>query len=371
MKDRFSRSIKQIYIKVGTRSMSTDQSKGKGSVLVSEAIQRNLEASNYYEALQLCKAVGSRLTAQKKIPELIDFLESVILPFSKAEKASCVEDLAKMFTNALLVGPAPMDSATLQKVKTVFGNLKPSQHYAPDRQQFLNHLITWSKHVVPEYSRGSPALHQCIAEIYALEENGAAAIRHFQLCQNGSQFGEYLAQYQQKYGIQSEADLTIAQAVLQRLCMDEKDVASDLFDSYVKHHPKWASSGNIPPFSSPLLNFIYLLLTAISKRRLNLFTALVEAYKPSIDRDPMFSEYLEKIAHINFTSCPKSSRLPNFLDNVLNSIFNDGELENDSNFTPKAGNSTQNDRATGSTAPSQYGNGAAAAERIMADEDLD
>ncbi|CDW54173.1 Golgi to ER traffic protein 4 homolog [Trichuris trichiura] len=348
--------------------MSTDQLKGKSLVRGSEAIQKHLQASNYYEALQLCRAIGSRLTAQKKIVELLDFLEGVILTFAEAGKASSVDDLAKMFTNALLVGPSPLDSSSLEKIKTVFSALKPRRNYTPDREQFLNHLIAWSKQVLPKYTRGSPALHLCIAEVYALEDNGTAALRHFQLSQNGPRYGEYLALHQDRYGIQSEADLTIAQAVLQRLCMDEKDVAIELFDSYMLHHPKLASVENEPPLSTPLLNFIHLLLRAIVHNRLNLFTALVEAYKPSIDRDPIFNEYLEKIAQINFASCPLSSRLPRFLDNVLNSILTDGELEND--FPPKPSNSRQNDQATGSASASQNGATSTSAT-VMTDEDLD
>ena len=63
-------------------------------------------------------------------------------------------------------------------------------------------------------------------------------------------------------GYPSEVDLFLAQAVLQYLCLQKKVAAHDVFQKYTTQHPNIKKQKG-PPFFLPLLNFLWLLLSAI------------------------------------------------------------------------------------------------------------
>ena len=69
-----------------------------------------------------------------------------------------------------------------------------------------------------------------------------------------------LVEFHQRRGFNSELDLFIAQTVLQYLCLKKLIEAANVFRTYTKSHPNIKCD---PPFSHPLLNFLWLLLVSI------------------------------------------------------------------------------------------------------------
>ncbi|RXG61237.1 Golgi to ER traffic protein 4-like protein A [Armadillidium vulgare] len=67
-------------------------------------------------------------------------------------------------------------------------------------------------------------------------------------------------------GYPSEVDLFLAQAVFQYLCLQKKVEASDAFQTYTAKHPTIKDQRG-PPFLLPLLNFLWLLLSAVERGR--------------------------------------------------------------------------------------------------------
>jgi len=61
-------------------------------------------------------------------------------------------------------------------------------------------------------------------------------------------------------GYANEVDLFIAQAVLQYLCLRNKNTATAAFNTYTTQHPNIKTG---PPYLLPLLNFLWFLLKAI------------------------------------------------------------------------------------------------------------
>ena len=61
-------------------------------------------------------------------------------------------------------------------------------------------------------------------------------------------------------GFNTELDLFITQTVLQYLCLKKVLEAATAFRAYTKHHPNIKTE---PPFSHPLLNFLWLLIISI------------------------------------------------------------------------------------------------------------
>lgn len=146
---------------------------------------------------------------------------------------------------------------------------------------------------------GHPLMHKVIAQLMWDEGNLEQARHHFLLSKDGNGCGKMLIQLSQSKGLPRETDLFIAQVVLQQLCLKEIQSAMETFQTYTKYHPKIARTD--PPFIMPLLNFVFFLLKIIeSKNKLAIFKKLCELYKPSLDRDPSYEKYLEKIGVIFF-----------------------------------------------------------------------
>lgn len=104
---------------------------------------------------------------------------------------------------------------------------------------------------------------QNIAQIYWNEKNYAQARYHYLHSRDGNGCAKLLIELQVAQGFGCEADLFIAQAVLQFLCLSNKSTASQTFSSYTKEHPNIKKSG--PPYLLPLLNFVWFLLQAIER----------------------------------------------------------------------------------------------------------
>ncbi|XP_010767877.1 Golgi to ER traffic protein 4 homolog [Notothenia coriiceps] len=88
------------------------------------------------------------------------------------------------------------------------------------------------------------------------------------------------------------------------LCLKNKSGASVVFSTYTEKHPSIEKG---PPFVQPLLNFIWFLLLAVDGGKLTVFTVLCEQYQPSLKRDPMYNEYLDRIGQVFFGVPPKQS----------------------------------------------------------------
>lgn len=134
-----------------------------------------------------------------------------------------------------------------------------------------------------------------------------------------------LVEYSTARGFRSEVDMFVAQAVLQFLCLKNKNSALVVFTTYTQKHP---SIEDGPPFVQPLLNFIWFLLLAVDGGKLAVFTVLCEQYQPSLRRDPMYNEYLDRIGQLFFGVPPKqTSSYGGLLGNLLSSLMGSSEQE--------------------------------------------
>lgn len=163
-------------------------------------------------------------------------------------------------------------------------------------------------------------MHKLIAQLMWTEGNLEQARHHFLLSRDGVGCGQMLIQLSQTKGFPSEVDLFIAQVVLQQLCLKEKTSALQTFETYTKYHPKIACTE--PPFILPLLNFIYFLLKSIETGKLAMFKTLCELYKASLERDPSYDKYLQKIGVIFFGAPPSPTRAGGGIFNdLINQLF--------------------------------------------------
>lgn len=164
-------------------------------------------------------------------------------------------------------------------------------------------------------------MHKVIAQLMWNEGNLEQARHHFLLSKDGSGCGQMLIELSQTKGLPKEIDLFIVQVVLQQLCLKEIASAMETFQTYTKYHPKISRTD--PPFIMPLLNFVFFLLKIIESRKLAIFKQLCELYKPSLDRDPSYEKYLEKIGILFFGAPqpPQRSRGGGIFGDLINQLF--------------------------------------------------
>ncbi|MCL4143283.1 UNVERIFIED_CONTAM: hypothetical protein GTU68_022241, partial [Idotea baltica] len=203
-------------------------------------------------------------------------------------------------------------------------------YFTPERHQYLVKAIRWSSGEL--FTLGHPKLHQNLAKILWKEKNYTCARYHYIRSGDGSGCGTMLVELHLLRGYPSEVDLFLAQAVFQYLCLQKKVEASDVFETYTQKHPTIKEQKG-PPFLLPLINFLWLLLSAIESGKVAQFTVLCEQYRPSLKRDPMYVEYLDKIGQVFFNlPPPRRQQTPaglfgNLLQGLLGGLDEDSDEE--------------------------------------------
>lgn len=189
--------------------------------------------------------------------------------------------------------------------------------------------VKWSSEI-SNNKMGHPLMHKVIAQLMWNEGNLEQARHHFLLSKDGNGCGQMLIELSQRKGYPNEIDLFVAQVVLQQLCLKEISSAVETFQTYTKYHPKICRTD--PPFIMPLLNFVFFLLKIIeSSRKLAIFKKLCELYKPSLDRDPSYEKYLEKIGVLFFGAPQQPQRRAGggIFGDLINQLFQGLEDDED------------------------------------------
>ncbi|CAH1982092.1 unnamed protein product [Acanthoscelides obtectus] len=336
---------------------ATAQVRGISRVL--EKLEKSVKDGNFYEAHQMYRTLYFRYLGQKKYKELKDMLYNGALLFLEHDQQLSGADLAILLVDVLEKSEENDYVTWASKLSKVFGRLSS---LTPERDTFLAHAIRWSS---KGSTHGHPVFHRSIALVYWEEKNYAQARHHFIYSQDGKSCAKLLIEFHMKQGFKGEADLFIAQAVLQYLCLKNKNTANQTFTSYTEQHPRIRRTS--PPYLFPLLNFIWFLLKAIESQKLQTFAVLCEQYEPSIKRDPCYIQYLDKIGQIFFgLQPPRQERSGGLFGNIFESFL--GSLEDDSDDEPVHQQRSTASHQTPSTSTSSR---QSATERLVENQDLD
>ncbi|XP_069685148.1 Golgi to ER traffic protein 4 homolog [Periplaneta americana] len=303
-------------------------------------LESSINAGNYYEAHQMYRTLYFRYLGQKKYGELLDLLYDGAILLLKHDQQTSGADLAILLVDVLIKSEASTSEELFSKLSRLFGMISSD---VPERETFLANALQWSIKGSQQFKSGHPQLHQSIAQIFWKEKNYTLARYHFLHSTDGSGCATMLVELHRQRGYSSEVDLFIAQAVLQYLCLHNKTSAKDVFDSYTTQHPNIKKTG--PPYILPLLNFIWFLLKVVESGKLAAFTVLCREYQTSIERDPCYIDYLDKIAQIFFGVPPPRPRNQGLFGNLLQSFLSgldDSDSEDESQSShPRASTSRQ------------------------------
>ncbi|KAK2161508.1 hypothetical protein LSH36_115g04000 [Paralvinella palmiformis] len=280
---------------------------GRGVQRVLVKLERSIQEGNYYEAHQMYRTLYFRYNAQKRYTEAADLLYTGALTLLNAGQQQSGVDLAMLFIDTLEKAADSVSEDSIKKVCKLHELVDPD---IQERANLVTAAIKWSRKGAREMLSGHPSLHQQLAVTLWHEKNYSQARYHFLNSSDGEGCAAMLIEYHVTLGYPSEVDLFITQAVLQYLCHRNKPTAERCLNCYTKQHPQVEPG---PPYYRPLLNFLWLLLLAVEGGKVAVFTILCEQYQPSLQRDPTYNEYLDKIGQLFFglppPAKPQSSRL--------------------------------------------------------------
>ncbi|KAB7505614.1 Golgi to ER traffic protein 4-like protein [Armadillidium nasatum] len=264
----------------------------RGIARVLAKLKASIDDGKFYEAHQMYRTLYFRYLGQKKYQEVLQLLyEGASLLLAHDQQTSGA-DLALLMLDVLEKSNSVPNEENISKIAKLFELLSCS---TPERHQYLVKAVKWSAGEL--FNLGHPKLHENLARILWKEKNYACARYHYIRSCDGSGCATMLVELHLLRGYPSEVDLFLAQAVFQYLCLQKKVEASDAFQTYTAKHPTIKDQRG-PPFLLPLLNFLWLLLSAVESGKVTQFTILCEQYRPTLKRDPMYVEYLDKIGNL-------------------------------------------------------------------------
>ncbi|XP_039732318.1 Golgi to ER traffic protein 4 homolog [Pteropus medius] len=262
-------------------------------------LRASVEKGDYYEAHQMYRTLFFRYTSQSRHAEARELMCSGALLFFGHGQQNSAADLSMLVLESLEKAEVEVADELLENLAKLFSLMDPS---SPERVAFVSRALKWSSGGSGKL--GHPRLHQLLALTLWKEQNYCESRYHFLHSADGEGCANMLVEYSTSRGFRSEVDMFVAQAVLQFLCLKNKSSASVVFTTYTQKHPSIEGG---PPFVQPLLNFLWFLLLAVDGGKLTVFTVLCEQYQPSLRRDPMYNEYLDRIGQLFFGVTPKQT----------------------------------------------------------------
>ncbi|KXJ14956.1 Golgi to ER traffic protein 4 homolog [Exaiptasia diaphana] len=295
--------------------------RGSGAQRVLQKLNKSIEEGNYYESHQMIRTLYFRYMSQKKYKDAIELVYNGACLFLKHNQAGSGNDLAMLMIDCFTESNQGIDDDKLQKIKSIFELYNAVD--VSDRQEFAMKALGWTKKVDPTQKYGNTELHHVFAKTYWQEKHYSESRYHFLYAHDGLQCAKMLIEFATTRGYPGEQDLFITQTVLQFLCLPNATTASIVFFEYTNLHPDF--TGKKPPFPKPLLNFVWLLLLAIQRQKpIDLFTVLCEKYQPTLDRDPCYKTYLDRIAQLFFgLPPPKPTGMQGLMGDLMQSLFGD------------------------------------------------
>ncbi|XP_064478940.1 Golgi to ER traffic protein 4 homolog [Ornithodoros turicata] len=263
-----------------------------GTVRVLNKLHASIDAGNYYEAHQMYRTIYFRYLNQKRYNDLKELLYDGALKLLTLKECNSGADIANLLVDVLSKSETKPNDEEIEHLGTLHALLNAS---SPERTAFLVKALEWSSDA--SHPRGHPLLHRFVALTLWKEKNYAESRYHFIHSTDGDSCAAMLVEFQTSKGYSSEIDLFIAQTVFQYLCLRKASTATVVFYAYTQKHPSVHTG---PPFFLPLLNFIWFLLLAVETRKLAIFTVLCEQYQQTINRDPSYPQYLDKIGQLFF-----------------------------------------------------------------------
>ena len=254
-------------------------------------LEASLQDGDFYSALQMYKTLLSRSSANeyKGAAKLAE--EGSVKLLNKGFSKAATE-LARQLVEFLVESKIPV-SDMLISIITNISNAYPQEVDAMnDKLLLLSDSVDWSKKC-GAYPRGEPKLHGLRARACLSVGEFGKASNHFLFSDSPDEFAKFLVALG-KRGFNSEKDMFILRVVLQTLALENVKSANETLAAWKTHHAKDGNSND-----TPAVHLCDFLIQSAQRGpgAVQLFTLLENRYKPTLQRDPSFNNYMKLIGH--------------------------------------------------------------------------
>ncbi|KAL8418285.1 hypothetical protein RB594_001771 [Gaeumannomyces avenae] len=295
-------------------------------------LQQRITEGQFYEAQQQTRVVAARYTKASNWSAATDILYNVSQSLLKAGQGGSGGDLSVLLVDVFKQAELVPDAVNKGKLLACL-RLFPSEE--PTRKKFIGEMIAWSSKF-GEFPAGDPELHHVAGSLYAEEHETYDAERHLVLGTKDSP--EILARMEYEWYKEDESHTApqyAARAVLPYLLVGNLRAANACYRAFtsrlsadnqglgVQDVSSSGGGGDLRVLPSlPLLNFLGLLLLAITKGSPDSFRQLATKYAPHFAESPAWAEPLEIVAEMYFgIARPRQS---NPLLDMMGSLFSGG-----------------------------------------------
>ncbi|KAE9413127.1 hypothetical protein Angca_007878 [Angiostrongylus cantonensis] len=318
----------------------------KPSLLEKKALDC-LYKAEYYEAHQIYRTMYFRMILKEQFIDLLDLMYSGSKKLADVKEVLSAIDLAELYAETLLKAKCEASEKIYLQIFSIVGQFcNPSLPMpTPNAQnKFISTCVMWSQAIANkrrERKHGLSELHHVIAQAYSKHQQYANARNHMLFADHPEDFAKLLHKMRENGGSKSsECEMFCVLPCLQLLTMHRVRTASRLLTEYMKIRDELPSCNGS---RQELFNFLRLLCNAITLRDVKLFEELVQVYKPHLDVDPMFHNYLGQIGHIFFgiqSSKNKADSFGGLFGNILKGVLGEKKDEelyfSDSDFESTA-----------------------------------
>jgi len=253
-----------------------------------EKLAKHCADGKFYEAQQLYRTLYSRAVAAKRFADAASLVHSGVLQMFSHGQGNSGGDLAMLLLDSYTKSESKVTADKIQTLVGVFNGFPKGSEEV--KQSFMKHAIAYSEKFGPS-PYGSPQLHYAVAKFYSDKFDFANAARHYVRADAPAEHAAMLLLWC-KRGLKSERDLFIARTVFQYLCIENLSGAHTVLNQFL--------TGHGTPLDSPLMHFVQFLLKTCERDAPPLFQMLRAKYAKSLERDPNFDLYLNKIGEVYF-----------------------------------------------------------------------
>lgn len=193
------------------------------------SLAQRLEAGQFYEVSQSCKAIFQRYLKRKDVEGGIALCEEYADKFANLEQEELAINLGQTVLDALTRRPDVTVTNELCERLAVFFSLCPPES-TNSKFAYMNQLIQWSRKAQGaserEQKEGLKYLHSLIAHAYLAEGRFGSCQNHLIFCEDVSVMAELMHQWQ-GWGYPSEKYSFLLRLVLMLLSRNRIEVAGD------------------------------------------------------------------------------------------------------------------------------------------------
>lgn len=273
-----------------------------------QRLQTAIAERRFYEVHQLYKTIYFRFMTRRNYTDAMNCLITGSKFLLSNEQWESGIELSCLLIEVYIKGKIELTDTQLNQLCDLLLHMPPGD----ERMNFVNKALQ----LLHSHKSLLAKFNEQFARILWWEGSFNEARFRIMLSSNGYAAGCFLIALHERYGLRSEVDLFITQAVLQFLCMRQISVAMLTFYTYTRGHPLLEPG---PPFVHfPLLNFLWFLMLAIEKKcNLSVFAVLCEKYEPQLHRDSAYAKYLDKIGQLYFGIPPPKNEANNLFSHIL------------------------------------------------------